>query len=110
MKQIEKKQENWWKRGKKQMNNDEQERKKQGNIMKKREQTMKHDETERKNNEQWWNIEKQQWKMMKKREATMKNDEKERKKQWTMMKKIGQNNAKCWKIGEKDEKRKHDEK
>jgi hypothetical protein len=48
-----------------------------------------------------------QWKMMKNRETTMKNDEKERKKQWTMMKKIGQNNATWWKIGKK---RKHDEK
>ena len=96
MKKRETTNEQWWTR-----------EKKQGNIMKKREQTMKHDEKERKNNEKWWTIEKQQWQMMKKRETTMKNDEKERKKQWAMMKKIGQNNAKCWKMGKK---RKHDEK
>ena len=83
---------------------------------------MKHDEKNKKNREAWWTdrktqekswkIEKtmkneKQWKMMKNREATMKNDEKERKKQWTMMKKIGQNNATWWKIGKK---RKHNEK
>ena len=58
--------------------------------------------------------EKTQWKMMKNRETPMKmmgmgeGGGKERKKQWAMMKKIGQNNAKWWKVGNK--KRKHDAK
>ena len=77
MKQIEKKQETWWTRGRKPMKNDEQERTK----------TRTHCEKERTNKEKWW----------KEREKTMKNDEQE-KKQWNPIKNMEKNSEKWWKI------------
>ena len=92
-----KKQEKWWKRGKKPMKNDEQERTK----------TRTHYEKERTNNETWWKREKKQWKMVKKRKNNeirvniwKNNSEKWWKietKQWKMM----QQRKKTMKHGEK---------